>query len=102
MRTDKNEAKKWLLQHNFQEAFRVAVADLVNNENYEPFLGLAAKDMITVGMRRDAINNIHFFVVESFEEAYKLTIEPPFSPMEEEPPTESEVIQPRRKTKKST
>jgi len=78
---NKTELKEALLKHNFHEALRVAVADLLNNENYEPFTGLALEGNATVGIRMDSQNNIHFYSVQQPE---------PETPEEYEPEIEAE------------
>jgi len=64
---DKKEAKEWLLRHDFHRALTVAVADLLNTDYYEPFLNLAVKGEVTVGLRLSGRNNIRFFTTEPLE-----------------------------------
>jgi len=52
--------KEWLDKHNFQEALRVAVDNLKQTGNYEPFADLATENEAVVLVTIDKWDNIHF------------------------------------------
>ncbi len=59
------EFKEWVYEHNLQEALRVAVDNLNQTHDYEPFEHLMVDGTATVLVKIDDKNNVSFNKIET-------------------------------------